>query len=66
MEQKEKVVRFNVKTTEYATGYPGKHICTYFKAKYDEKTKKEKVDRAMKYYLIHKEADLNNESKRSK
>ena len=28
-----KVVRFNTRTTEYATGYPGDRLCTYMKPK---------------------------------
>ena len=56
-EQKEKVVRFNMKTTEYAVGYPGKHICTYFKAKYDKKNQIERLDNAMVYYQNKKRED---------
>ena len=52
-----KVVRFNTKTTEYATGYPGKQICTYFKAKYDKKHGREKVETANNYYERLKKED---------
>ena len=49
-----KVVRFNTKTTEYATGYPGDRLCTYMmpKAKKDGTANPEA---AMKYYEQHKE-----------
>ena len=55
----EKVVRFNTKTTEYATGTPKSSVYTYFKAKYDKKAGQENVENANTYYANHKEADLN-------
>ena len=64
-EQKEKIVRFCPQTTEYATGFPGEQLCTYYKAKYDHKRQVARPDIALKYYLKHKEADSGNESERS-
>lgn len=64
-EQKEKIVRFCPQTTEYATGFPGEQLCTYYKAKYDHRRQVARPDIALKYYLKHKEADSGNESERS-
>lgn len=57
-EGKDKIVRFNSATTEYATGFPGDKICTYYKAKYDTRRQVSRPERAMAYYLRHKEEDL--------
>ena len=56
-----KVVRFNMATTEYATGYPGGRLCTYMKAKCDKKTGAARPDLAKKYYETHREEDTKNE-----
>lgn len=61
-EKRTKVVRFNKKTTEYASGFPNEKICTYYKAKYDSRNHKARPDAAMKYYIAHKERDLNGEN----
>lgn len=53
-----KVVRFNRKTTEYATGYPGSWLCTYMKAKYDDKKHRIRQDKANEYYEGRKADDL--------
>ena len=52
-----KVVRFNTKTCEYATGYPGGRLCTYMVAKMDRRTGELRPDKAMRYYELHKEMD---------
>ena len=51
---KGKVVRFNTKTTEYATGFPGQDICTYMKAKCN-KDGTANPERAMEYYIRRKQ-----------
>lgn len=53
-----KVVRFNRATTEYATGFPGKQLCTYMKAKCDKKTHEARPDKAMEYFTGRKADDL--------
>ena len=52
------VVRFNTKTTEYATGVPGGPLKTYMKAKCNRKTGEERPEVAMKYYEFNMEKDL--------
>lgn len=52
------VVRFNTKTTEYATGVPGGPLKTYMKAKYNRKTGEARPEVAMKYYEFNREKDL--------
>lgn len=52
------VVRFNTKTTEYATGVPGGPLKTYMKAKCNRKTDEARPEVAMKYYEFNKEKDL--------
>lgn len=51
-----KIVRFNVKTTEYASGFPGQNICTYMKPKCGSGGVA-KPDMAMAYYNKFKEKD---------
>lgn len=51
-----KIVRFNVKTTEYASGFPGQNICTYMKPKCGS-SGVAKPDTAMAYYNKFKEKD---------
>ena len=53
---KGKIVRFNVKTTEYASGFPGQNICTYMKLKCGSGGVA-KPDTAMAYYNKFKEKD---------
>lgn len=53
---KGKIVRFNVKTTEYASGFPGQNICTYMKPKCGS-SGVAKPDTAMAYYNKFKEKD---------
>lgn len=53
---KGKIVRFNVKTTEYASGFPGQDICTYMKPKCGSGGVA-KPDTAMAYYNKFKEKD---------
>ena len=55
------VVRFNTKTTEYATGVPGGPLKTYMKAKCNRKTGEARSEAAMKYYEFNKEKDLKEE-----
>lgn len=55
------VVRFNTKTTEYATGVPGGPLKTYMKAKCNRKTGEERPEAAMKYYEFNREKDLKEE-----
>ena len=55
------VVRFNAKTTEYATGVPGGLLKTYMKAKCNRKTGEARPEVAMKYYEFNKEKDLKEE-----
>lgn len=55
------VVRFNTKTTEYATGVPGGPLKTYMKAKCNRKTGEARPEAAMKYYELNKEKDLKEE-----
>lgn len=52
------VVRFNTKTTEYATGVPGGPLKTYMKSKCNRKTGEERPEAAMKYYEFNREKDL--------
>lgn len=52
------VVRFNTKTTEYATGVPGGPLKTYMKAKCNRKTGEARSEVAMKYYEFNRERDL--------
>lgn len=52
------VVRFNTKTTEYATGVPGGPLKTYMKAKCNRKTGEARPEVAMKYYEFNREKDL--------
>ena len=52
------VVRFNTKTTEYATGVPGGPLKTYMKAKCNRKTGEARSEVAMKYYEFNREKDL--------
>lgn len=52
------VVRFNTKTTEYATGVPGGPLKTYMKAKCNRKTGEARPEVAMKHYEFNKEKDL--------
>jgi len=56
-----KVVRFNKKTCEYATGYPGGSLCTYMSPKADKKTGAARPDKAMRYYESSKEDDLSED-----
>ena len=53
---KGKIVRFNVKTTEYASGFPGQNICTYMKPKCGSGGVA-KPDMARAYYNKFKEKD---------
>lgn len=53
---KGKIVRFNVKTTEYASGFPDQNICTYMKPKCGSGGVA-KPDTAMAYYNKFKEKD---------
>lgn len=53
---KGKIVRFNVKTTEYASGFPGQNICAYMKPKCGSGGVA-KPDTAMAYYNKFKEKD---------
>lgn len=53
---KGKIVRFNVKTTGYASGFPGQNICTYMKPKCGSGGVA-KPDTAMAYYNKFKEKD---------
>lgn len=53
---KGKIVRFNVKTTEYASGFQGQNICTYMKPKCGSGGVA-KPDTAMAYYNKFKEKD---------
>ena len=55
------VVRFNTKTTEYATGVPGGPLKTYMKAKCNRKTGEARPEVAMKYYEFNREKDLKEE-----
>lgn len=55
------VVRFNTKTTEYATGVPGGPLKTYMKAKCNRKTGEVRPEVAMKYYEFNREKDLKEE-----
>ena len=55
------VVRFNTKTTEYATGVPGGLLKTYMKAKCNRKTGEARPEVAVKYYEFNKEKDLKEE-----
>ena len=55
------VVRFNTKTTEYATGVPGGLLKTYMKAKCNRKTGEARPEVAMKYYEFNREKDLKEE-----
>lgn len=55
------VVRFNIKTTEYATGVPGGPLKTYMKAKCNRKTGEARPEVAMKYYEFNREKDLKEE-----
>lgn len=55
------VVRFNVKTTEYATGVPGGALKTYMKAKCNRKNGEPRPEAALKYYEYNKEKDLKEE-----
>lgn len=55
------VVRFNTKTTEYATGAPGGPLKTYMKAKCNRKTGEARPEVAMKYYEFNREKDLKEE-----
>lgn len=55
------VVRFNTKTTEYATGVPGGPLKAYMKAKCNRKTGEARPEVAMKYYEFNREKDLKEE-----
>ena len=55
------VVRFNTKTTEYATGVPGGPLKTYMKAKCNRKTGEARPEVAIKYYEFNREKDLKEE-----
>ena len=55
------VVRFNTKTTEYATGVPGGPLKTYMKAKCNRKTGEARPEVAMKYYEFNRKKDLKEE-----
>ena len=55
------VVRFNTKTTEYATGVPGGPLKTYMKAKCNRKTGEARPEAAMKYYEFNRGKDLKEE-----
>lgn len=55
------VVRFNTKTTEYATGVPDGPLKTYMKAKCNRKTGEAQPEVAMKYYEFNREKDLKEE-----
>lgn len=55
------VVRFNTKTTEYATGVPGGPLKTYMKAKCNRKTGEARPEVAMKCYEFNREKDLKEE-----
>lgn len=55
------VVRFNTKTTEYATGVPGGPLKTYMKAKCNRKTGEARPEVSMKYYEFNREKDLKEE-----
>lgn len=55
------VVRFNTKTTEYATGVLGGPLKTYMKAKCNRKTGEARPEVAMKYYEFNREKDLKEE-----
>lgn len=49
-----KVVRFNTKTGEYVSGYPGQNLCTYMIPKDNNGVD---LPRALAYYNKHREAD---------
>lgn len=51
------MIRYNTKTTEYASGFPGKSIATYMLAKYNIEEKTTNPKRAMEYYERVKEDD---------
>lgn len=53
-----KVVRFNEKTTEYGTGFPGQNLCTYMFAKCDKQTGEINAVEAKKYYERVKARDM--------
>ena len=55
------VVRFNTKTTEYATGVHGGPLNTYMKAQCNRKTGEARPEVAMKYYEFNREKDLKEE-----
>ena len=52
-----KVVRFNTKTCEYASGKPGDTFYTYMSAKYDKKAQVSDPVKAKLYYERYKEKD---------
>lgn len=49
-----KVVRFNTKTGEYVSGYPGQNLCTYMIPKDNNGVD---LPRALAYYNKHRQAD---------
>lgn len=49
-----KVVRFNTKTGEYVSGYPGQNLCTYMIPKDNNGVD---LSRALAYYNKHRQAD---------
>ena len=55
------VVRFNTKTGEFGIGFPGGEIVTYYKAKYNKKTKKVNLNAANGYYNKMKKVEQHEE-----
>ena len=51
------IVRFNMKTCEYAAGKPGGSLSTYMSPRCDEKTGEARPDKAMDYYTRRKAKD---------
>ncbi len=52
-----KVVRFNMATGEYASGYPGSHLCTCFFAKYNDATGQSDIRKANNYFKYDKKVN---------
>lgn len=57
------IIRFNTKTTEFAVGYPGGELLTYFKAKYDKKNGVARPGQANDYFNRKKKEEMVEDGK---
>lgn len=57
-EEDNAIIRFNTRTTEFAVGYPGAEVLSYYKAKWDREKKVERPDKAFEYFNYHMNREM--------